>query len=102
MLSRGERGAVLHRAMARQHRSSNSPGSNDVPIAREPIGNWTAAKRLYPTAQKFHSDVALRIQRILTRHFDWDRVRPDHNGCRFGSDKWLEPGVSVAMAGAGG
>ncbi len=48
-----------------------------------------------PPPKKIHSDLALRIQRILTRHFDWDRVRPDHNGYRIGPDNWLEPDVSV-------
>jgi Uma2 family endonuclease len=48
-----------------------------------------------PPPKKIHSDIALQIQRILTRHFDWKRVRPDHNGYRIGVDNWLEPDVSV-------
>ena len=48
-----------------------------------------------PPPKKIHSDIALRIQRILARHFDWERVRPDHNGYRIGVDNWLEPDVSV-------
>jgi Uma2 family endonuclease len=48
-----------------------------------------------PPPKKIHSDIALRVQRILARHFDWERVRPDHNGYRIGVDNWLEPDVSV-------
>jgi Uma2 family endonuclease len=48
-----------------------------------------------PPPKKIDSDIALQIQRILTRHFDWKRVRPDHNGYRIGVDNWLEPDVSV-------
>jgi Uma2 family endonuclease len=49
-----------------------------------------------PPPKKIHADVALQVQRILTRHFDWKRVLPDHNGCRIGLDNWLQPDVSVA------
>jgi Uma2 family endonuclease len=48
-----------------------------------------------PPPKKILSDIALQIQRILTRHFEWQRVRPDHNGYRIGPDNWLEPDVSV-------
>src|SRR5581483_9542791 len=44
--------------------------------------------------KKIHSEIALQIQRILTRHFVKTGAPPDHNGYRLELDNWLEPDVT--------
>jgi Uma2 family endonuclease len=52
-----------------------------------------------PPPERKHSDAALQIQRILTQHFGWDRVRPDRTGFLISDNSWLEPDVSVLWPG---